>query len=237
MIYPRDIPLARRALAWGVRWALRRRFYGVFVRGAPHLEPLDAPVIFCANHTNWWDGFAAAALQPLFPGRRFYLVQYEKLLARYRFLRWFGVFGMDLDGSALPGLRCALRLLRERRTALWIFPQGVLLPQWEPIQIKPGALWLARRSGAVVVPVAFRYEWMVESRPSLFIHFGAPLPPETPAAALEAELQRLYDAIGATLAPVDLAPYHPLFKPRLSLNKLWDWLRCRDKRSFNPRNE
>lgn len=89
----------------------------------------------------------------------------------------------------------------------------------------------------MVIPVAFRYEWMVESRPSLFISIGEPLAPDSPDAALEEALQALYDGIGATLAPVDLASYHPLFTPRLSMNKLWDWLRCADRSSFNPRNE
>jgi len=244
MIYPLEGSLGRcvaRGFSLGVRWTLRRRFYGVFVRGLPLADAEAAgagrPVIFCANHTNWWDGFAIAGLIPLFPGKRLFVAQQEKLLARYRFLRWFGAFGLDIDGSPLPGLRYARKLLRDPQNLLWIFPQGVLVPQWTPIRVKPGALWLARRTGARVVPVAFRYEWMVESRPSLFIAFGTPLPADAGDAALQEALQRLYDGIGETLAPVDLTPYHPLFTPRLSMNKLWDWLRCRDRATFNPRNE
>ena len=238
MIYPSTNQLLIRVFAWGLRWTMRRRFYGIFIRGLTcETAPEGEAVIYCVNHTNWWDGFAIGSIISLFPKKRFYVAQYEKLLARYRFLRWFGAFGLDLDGSALPGLRYALKLLRDPDNALWIFPQGLLVPQWIPIRIKPGALWLAKRSGAKVVPVAFRYEWMVESRPSLFVHFGEPLPHGASDAELGAALQRLYDGIGETLAPVDLTAYHPLFTPRLSMNKLWDWLRCSDKNSFNPRNE
>jgi 1-acyl-sn-glycerol-3-phosphate acyltransferase len=238
MIYPSNNPLLVRAFAWGVRWTMRRRFYGIFIRGlTPEVASENEAVIYCVNHTNWWDGFAIGSILSLFPKKRFYVAQHEKLLGRYRFLRWFGAFGLDIEGSAFPGLRYALKLLRNPENALWIFPQGVLVPQWTPIRVKPGALWLAKRSGAEIVPVAFRYEWMVESRPSLFIHFGEPLGPGATDADLEMALQSLYNDIGETLAPVDLTAYHALFTPRLSMNKLWDWLRCFDKSSFNPRNE
>jgi len=238
MIEARKIRWLERLFVWEVRRVMKRRFYGVYVRGLPHLERASAsgrPLVICTNHSNWWDGFAAALLIPFFPGRRLYLAQSEALLKLYRPLRWLGAFGLDIHGSPLPGMRYALGLLSDPRNGVWIFPQGMLLPQWVPIEVKPGAFWLARRSGSLVLPVAFRYEWMVESRPSLFIHCGEVLEPDASSEALTRAMQELYDAIGPTLAPVDLSGYCSLFPPRMSMNKIWE--RVTQRGPVNPRNE
>jgi len=238
MIEARKIRWLERLFVWEVRRVMARRFYGVYVRGLAHLERASAsgrPLVITTNHSNWWDGFVAALMIPLFKGRGLYLAQSEELLALYRPLRWLGAFGLDIHGSPLAGVRYAVGLLNDPRHAVWIFPQGVLVPQWVPIVIKPGALWLARRSGALVLPVVFRYEWMVESRPSVFIHCGEALEADASDDALARAMQELYDAIGPTLTPVDLSGYQALFTPRMSMNKLWE--RWTHRGPFNPRNE
>ncbi|MEI6350384.1 MAG: lysophospholipid acyltransferase family protein [Verrucomicrobiota bacterium] len=248
MIYPRKSLLLDWIFLAGLRRVMRRRFYGVFVRGLEHLESarlLNAPLIACTNHSNWWDGFVVGLLTARLPGRRVYVAQYEKLLKRYRPLRWLGAFGLDLDGSALPGLREAMKLLRDPKNVVWIFPQGVLIPQWNPIVVKSGALWLAQRCGAPLLPVVFRYEWMVESRPSIFVQFGGVLMPGATKVELEAAMQALYDDIGRSLDPereerLGLSSFAPLFEPKMSMNKRWDWI-CWQAGGrgpgFNPRNE
>jgi len=238
MIEARKIRWLEPLFVWQVRRVMRRRFYGVYVRGMPALQRAATsgrPLIICANHTNWWDGFTAAQLIPLFPKHSQYLAQSEELLALYRPLHWLGAFGLDIHGSALAGMRYALGLLRNARHAVWIFPQGVLVPQWVPIEVKPGALWLARQSGARVLPVVFRYEWMVESRPSVFIHCGETLDADVADETLAQTMQELYDAIGPTLNPVDLSLYHSLYPPRMSMNKVWE--RWTHRGPFDPRNE
>jgi len=239
MIEARKIRWLERLFVWEVRRVMRRRFYGVYVRGLAELERASAsarPLVICTNHSNWWDGFAAALTIPLFRERRLYLAQSETLLALYQPLRWLGAFGLDIHGSPLAGVRYALRLLGDARNAIWMFPQGVLVPQWVPIVAKPGALWLARQSGALVLPVAFRYEWMVESRPSLFMHCGEALEPDVPDEALARALETLFDAIGPALSPtVDLSGYHRLFPPRRSMNKVWE--QATQRGPVDPSNE
>jgi len=238
MIEARKIRWLERLFVAGVRRVVRRRFYGVYVSGLPHLERAAASgraLVICTNHSNWWDGFVAAMLIPFVPSHRLFLAQSEELLKLYRPLRWLGTFGLDIRGSPLAGMRYALGLLSDPRNGVWIFPQGVLVPQWVPIVVKPGALWLAQQSGALVVPVVFRYEWMVESRPSVFIHCGEALEPGASDADLQQTLQGLFDVIGPTLAPVDLTSYRSLFTPRLSMNKVWE--RFTQRGPFNPQNE
>lgn len=234
-----------RLLVAGVRHAMRKQFFGAFGRGLDcfaELDP-DRPVIACSNHSNWWDGFIVALLVPLLRRHRIYIAVYETLLARYKPLRYLGAFGLDIDNSPLAGLRYALELLRTPRNVVWLFPQGVLAPQWVPIVVKPGALWLARKSGAQILPVVFRYEWLVESRPSVFINCGRPLPPGSTPGELQKVMRDLYQAIAPRLASPDLNEYRPLFRPKMSMNRRWDWMRHLlrelegERTPFNPRNE
>jgi len=231
MIYPRKSLLFERLFLIGLRWTIRRRFFGVFVKGMQHLEAATArkaPLLICSNHTNWWDGFAAGMLVPRFTGHSIHIAQYELLIRKYPVCRWLGAFAIDLDGSPLPGLRYALKLLEKPENAVWIFPQGVILPQREPIVVKPGATWLAEKRGAWLLPVLFHYDWMLESRPSIFVHCGPALPPGTSPEKLQAEMQRLYDAMVADMHPLEIDDYQPLYPPKPSLNRRWDWLLGRD---------
>ena len=218
------------------RWLdrlLRRRFFNVYVGGGEHLRALDRshPVVGCVNHTNWWDGFVLYVLSHRLLPHDIHLAMEEANLRRYRFFTWMGVFGVDLSTrrAALPGMRYAMRLLCEnsrRRTArlVWMFVQGRLLRPEQPVEVKPGALFLARRSGALILPIVLRYEWLIESRPSIFVQVGAAVAPTISDHELAAVLNALYARIGATLDPLDLRDYEPLYQPRLSMNKWWDRL-------------
>ncbi len=215
------------------RWldrTLRRRFHNVYVGGVEHLRALDPtrPVVGCVNHTNWWDGFVLYVLSHRFLPHDIHLAMEEKNLRRYRFFTWMGVFGIDLStrATALPGMRYAVRLLRGRTRGVarlaWMFVQGRLLPASEAVEVKPGAIFLARRTGAAVLPLVLRYEWLIESRPSIFVQVGAPTASSVTDEQLAEVLNSLFDRIGDTLTPLDLTPYEVVYPPGLSMNKRWD---------------
>ena len=218
------------------RWLtrlLRRRFHNVYIAGANHLRALDKTraVVGCVNHSNWWDGFVLYVLSHRLLPHDIYLVMEEANLRRYRFFTWMGVFGVDLSGkrAALPGLRYALRLLTELTRnkppkLVWVFVQGKLLPPAPSVEVKPGATFLAARSGAMLLPLVLRYEWLLESRPSIFVRVGAPLETDTPPATLAKVLAALLAETDRTTALLDLASYEPLFTPGMSMNKRWDYL-------------
>ncbi|MBV9658409.1 MAG: lysophospholipid acyltransferase family protein [Verrucomicrobia bacterium] len=220
----------RRALAR----ALRRRFHAVQIAGVEHLRALvpDRPVIGCANHTNWWDGFLLYVLSHrLLPAHDIFLAMEEANLRRYPFFRWMGCFGVDLDAqrssAALPGVRYAVRLLRGSADRLvWLFVQGRLASPRVAVEAKTGALWLARHTGAQLLPLSIRYEWLAESRPTIFVRIGAPFFPgvDDSAAVLAEKLNALLAATDDALlrSPPELRDYAPLFPPQLSFNKRWD---------------
>ena len=231
------------------RWldrTLRRRFHHVYVGGAEYFDALDPmrPIVGCVNHTNWWDGFVLYVLSHRLLPHDIHLAMEEKNLRRYRFFTWMGVFGLDLSSraSVFPGMRYAVSLLREKSAAgiarlAWMFVQGKLLPAGRLVEVKPGALFLARQTGALVLPVVLRYEWLSESRPSIFVQVGAPMDSSTTADELAAVLNALFIRIGNALEPLDLRGFQTLYRSRLSMNKRWDRLLRRFRRSSEPFDE
>ena len=217
------------------RWlsfVLRRRFHNVYLLGAENIDLLEGthPVVGCVNHTNWWDGFVLYVLSHRRLSHDIYLAMDEANLRRYRFFTWMGVFGIDLSDACavVPGLRYAVRLLRgAARTPrlVWIFVQGKLLDPRVPIEVKPGASFLARQSGAQLLPLVLRYEWLLESRPSIFVQIGEPMPPDTAATDLATVLNRLWGRIDTAIHPDSLHRGMPLFGERLSMNKRWDYFK------------
>lgn len=227
MIPARKVPPFNFVLRRWLGRMLRRRFHGVLVFGVENLRALDPElgVVGCVNHTNWWDGFVLYVFSHRLLPHDIYLAMEEKNLRRYRFFAWMGVFGLDLTDrrAALPGMRYALRLLRPGRL-VWMFVQGRLLPADTPVAVRPGALFLARRAGAQILPLVLRYEWLSESRPSILVGVGAPMIASTTADELAEVLNGLSAQLKSKLDPLDLRGGEPLFPPRMSMNKRWDYL-------------
>lgn len=205
-----------------VRRGLRRNFLGVWCDRLPLVDERAAggrPLLLCASHTNWWDGFVAAWIScRALPGRRLAMMQEERHLRKYPFFRAAGVFGIDLDGSPTGGLREALRRLARPDCALWMFPQGRFQRADEPVSIRDGAAWLAHRGGALIVPVWIHYAWLFESKPAVAVLAGDPVGADE-ASSLAGRL----DALRQTVIDHDrLAACHEVLPRRLSLNKVWE---------------
>ena len=229
-----------RRLLWRT---LRRRFHNIYLAGREHLDELAPghPVVGCVNHSNWWDGFVLYVLSHRLLPHEIYLAMEEKNLRQYRFFTWMGVFGLDLTSPrrVLSGMRYAIRLLRQkaahgRPPMIWMFVQGRLLPAGTPIEVKPGALLLARQTVAQLLPLTLRYEWLRESRPSIFIDIGHPLAPDTSPERLAETLNELFARFSAAAPPGSPNDYQPLYAPQMSMNKWWDYLRHRLRRSGDP---
>ncbi len=224
-----------------IRRALKKNFCGAWISSKQLIAESKAsgrPLICCASHTNWWDGFVAAVIhRECTPARHFTLMQEQQHLAKYPFFKLSGVFGVDLDGSAIKGVRHALHRLRNPSCELWMFPQGKFCHADDPVQILPGASLLARRSNAFLIPLWFHYQWLFESKPALFIDVGEPLAPES-ADNLEQSLESLRRNNSQRRNPNS---YAPLIKPTLSLNKVWElWAQrlglLKQTKKFEPWN-
>jgi 1-acyl-sn-glycerol-3-phosphate acyltransferase len=124
-------------------------------------------------------------------------------------------------------LRYAQRLLQRPETAIWIFPQGRICRQNEPVEIKPGTDYLAQSSPhALLVPVAMRYDFFREDRPNCLIEIGEPFPAvERTDGRIADECNDAFARITQAAQDQDLTGFETLFPPRLTINKRWQWIK------------
>lgn len=228
-----------------LRPSLRRHFHAIHAKGMDHLRglPDDRSVIAYANHTNWWDGLVIFFLTRFEPNKEFYCMMEEKQLQHYRFFTWLGAFSVDPTNSlrAAGTVFYSLRLLKRRKTMLWIFPQGKMTNAHERIDIQPGADFLAHRSNnTLMLPVAFRYAFFREQRPEILISIGEPHPAaETSEERIRETLQQLADGLVADQHSGDFSRFESLMKPGWSVNKIWEAFRLLIRgrwREFKPAN-
>jgi 1-acyl-sn-glycerol-3-phosphate acyltransferase len=195
----------------------------------------DGPFICYLNHPGWWDAYMAALIDRMLLGLRFesYGMMEEPQLRAYGFFRWAGAFSVDRHNprEAARSVAYISRLLHERPgRALYIFPQGTITPNDQrPLVLFPGLAHIVRRSGgALLCPVALRYEFRGEQLPEAFIRFG---PIHRAAASVDVQAitneatQRLTesaDALRATIIADDMSSFRVLLRGRPGINRLFD---------------
>ena len=227
------------------RWLTRRAFHTIAIRGLEQLRQLpdDRPILLFCNHTNWWDGLMVYLLTRQMSHKAGYCMMEEKQLKHYRFFTWLGAFSVDLSSPlrSAASLRYAQRLLQRNETAIWIFPQGKLCRTNEPIEIKPGTDYLAKNSPhAVLVPVAMRYEFFRDDRPNVLIEIGQVFPAvDCDEGRIAQECTKVFRRVSRAALDQNLTGFQPLFSPRLTINKRWEWLKLAVTgrlREFSPIN-
>ncbi|HMT12040.1 MAG TPA: lysophospholipid acyltransferase family protein, partial [Ignavibacteria bacterium] len=160
---------------------LKKHFYRIHLNGRDNLTTLgmDTPVILAANHSNWWDGFIAYYLTNRLMKCDDFLMMDIEQLRKYKFFRYVGVFSVDRKNpaEAMRSINYAADLIKNTNRCLWIFPQGEMTPQDKrPLVLYSGISKIAERAGKVkIIPAAFRYEFLMEQRPEVFISIGKPV--------------------------------------------------------------
>ena len=159
---------------------LKKHFYAVHLSGYENLKLIDnsLPVIMYANHSNWWDGFIAYLITNRLLKKDDYLMMDIEQLKKYSFFKYIGAFSVNRNNpaEAVRSLNYAAELLSNSNKYMWIFPQGKMLPQDKrPLKFYSGITKIAEKTDCVnLVPVCFRYEFIMEQRPEVFIHIGKP---------------------------------------------------------------
>lgn len=173
--------LADELLYWlFARWSLWSSFDRVWLQShGPLPDPRRGPLIFYLNHSSWWDGYMMYIIHRVVLSSSFdsYLLMEEKQLRAYRFFSWSGAFSInrhDPEDSARAQQYAANLLCGRRDRALYIFPQGKIVPNdRRPIQTYPGIARIAALTGEVTLcPVALRYEFLGQQWPHAFIRLG-----------------------------------------------------------------
>jgi len=157
---------------------LKKHFYRIHLTGEENLELLDKnlPTIFYANHTNWWDGFTAYYISNITLNMDDYLMMDIEQMKKYSMFKYVGVFSVDRNNArdAVNTIEYSAGLIKGTKRCLWIFPEGGMRVQdREPGNFYSGITKIAEKTGNVnLQPVAFRYEFISEQRPEIFIRLG-----------------------------------------------------------------
>lgn len=187
-------PLGRSLRVWVegmLLLSLKGSLRGVYLRG----EVPPGPLVLALNHHSFYDGHLA-----WFLGKR--AKRPTSILVAEENLRAFPVLALAGALEAARVREALRRLGRGERVAL--FPEGVLRHPGPLGSLKPGAVWLAERAPAHLLPVAVRVVLRGFEHPEAFVWAGSPLPPG-------AGLEDLARALGGLLGGLDdlLARTHP----------------------------
>lgn len=161
-----------------IKRLFRKHYFRIHLAGADNLaiNTGSKPIIFYANHNNWWDGFTAYYLSNIFLKMDDFLMMDIEQMKKYSMFKYVGVFSVNRSNprEAVSSIEYSANLLRNTNRCLWIFPEGKMNVQdHEPVKFYSGISKIAEKTGGVILqPVAFRYEFIDEQRPEIFIQFG-----------------------------------------------------------------
>jgi len=157
---------------------LKKHFHRIYLSGEENLSSWEKtlPTIIYVNHSNWWDGLAAFYLSKVLWNIDAYVMMDIEQMKKYRFFKWIGAFSVNRISprESMESIEYSIRLLKNTNKVLWIFPQGIIQPNdYRPIRFFNGISKIAEAAGELnLMPAAFRYEFMMEQLPELFISIG-----------------------------------------------------------------
>lgn len=157
---------------------IKRRFNSLRVQGLSEIKnrTLQAPIVIYANHSSWWDGLVAFELSARLKLDSFIMME-KKNLEKLSLFRKLGAFSVERENprDAVVSLNYAVDILNKKpNRALWIFPQGEILPNnTRPLLFYNGiSRIIGKLSQAQIVPVAMRFEFLGSYKPDIFVKIG-----------------------------------------------------------------
>lgn len=159
---------------------LKRRFNSLQVSGLDFLIKRDKnlPLLIYANHSSWWDGLVAFQISRETRLDSFLMME-EKQLRKLFLFRKLGAFSVvrEKPRAAIKSIDYAAEVLRKSpNRAVWIFPQGEILPNdVRPLDFYGGLTKIIQKvERCYAVPVAMRFEFLGEFKPDIFVKINEP---------------------------------------------------------------
>jgi len=213
---------------------LKKHFHRILLKGTDNINGRDKniPSIMFGNHSNWWDGFLAFYLSYDLWKTDIYLMMDLKQMKKYKFFKWLGAFSVNRESAreSYESVKYASELVKDRKTMLWIFPQGEMLPNdIRPLRFQNGLSKLLEMTGKVnLFPVAFNYEFILEQRPEVFINVSESITVDENSAKQEKTeylnkvLTALLDGQKNNIVNGNLEGYREVLRGKSSRNKIID---------------
>lgn len=189
------------------------------------------PCIFYAPHCNWWDGIVCYNLSKRVFNKRVTMMIEE--MNRFPLFNYAGAFPVNKKSAqaAMAALKHSVELLvddKTRKTALWIFPQGIIRPpHYRPIEFQTGIVYIAQNvakkvGGVNLVPLSYEYCFLREHRPEVLVEVGKPIVLTDSKfdrhefnRMLETNFEELCDNHFRAISQGDVKDYKIMFKQKL----------------------
>ena len=213
---------------------IEHRFFALRYKGKENydnnINP-DYPCIFYAPHCNWWDGIVCYNLSKRVFKKRVTMMIEE--MNRFPLFNYAGAFPVNKKSAqaAMAALKHSVELLtddKSRKTALWIFPQGIIRPpHYRPIEFQTGIVYIAqnvaKKAGGVnLIPLSYEYCFLREHRPEVLVKVGNPIvltdvkfDRHAFTAKMETEFEQLCSEHFSEISRGDVLDYNIMFKQKL----------------------
>ena len=159
-------PFWRKLLAPVGKWLFRLQ-----IEGTENI-PKQGPFILCSNHRSVLDPFFMAVAVPRTIS---FMAKSELFEDHGRFARWllyvFGAFPVRRDKGDAESVRTAVNILKDGGV-VGIFPQGRCVFDDSPFQPKAGAVLVAAKAQAPILPACIFFKGRIRPFKRVVVRFG-----------------------------------------------------------------
>lgn len=145
-------------------------FFRIKIEGKENI-PQNGACIICANHKSYFD----PPLLVAFNERHITMIAKKDLL-KNPLMGWlckvFGAFMVERDGKDIEAVKQSLRILKNGEI-LGIFPEGTRNGMAKGEKVKNGAILMAIKSGAPIIPAGIKGDYKLFRKVTLT--YGEPI--------------------------------------------------------------
>ncbi len=139
--------------------------------------PKEGALLVCGKHLSLLDG---PVVYVIFPRQINFMSKVEIFRSRFMkiFLKNVGSFSVTRGTGDLAALKMAMTILKNGEV-MGLFPEGERRPFAEKLEGKPGAVTIAYKAKAKIVPFGFYMkDYTFKPFRKTYVRFGAPVSPQ-----------------------------------------------------------
>ena len=170
---------------WRIPWmiyvkkTLLARFASIRVKNVEAIYNVknDYPMIFIAQHNNWFDGMLGWYLCDEMLNMKMNIMVED--LAKFPLLSQVGAFSVSKKSpkTILKALNYSVDFLAKKEAVLYMFPQGIINPpNHRPLNFTHGVSYIAKKLGkANIFLVAPKYTYLRLGIPEILVDISEPI--------------------------------------------------------------
>lgn len=180
-----DFIKAKHSAFWRIPWmvyvkkTLLKRFASIRIKNIEAIYNCnqDYPMIFIAQHNNWFDGMLGWYLCDEMLKLKMNIMVED--LAKFPLLSEIGAFSVSKKSpkAILKALDYSVDFLTKKEAVLYMFPQGIINPpNHRPLKFTHGVSYIAQKLKKVnIILVAPNYTYLRQGVPEILVDIAAPI--------------------------------------------------------------